>query len=204
MIGTKEQILAASLDMFSQKGYSAVSIRDICKEVKIKESSVYYHFKNKQAIFDELIHRFENIATKMMGQLEGSVTAQEHFNGNFYSTVSDHFFEKYLMDKFCNKVMRLMMIEQFNNDEVRNVYHKWIFDEPFRFQSGIFDKLMEMKIIKKGDSDYLTTKYFAPIFFFAQKWLFSGDLSEENKNAFRTNAYKHIQMLFAEIGEIDG
>ena len=54
---TKQKILEVSLDLFSQKGFSAVSIRDICAQVKIKESSVYYHFKNKQAIFDELIDR---------------------------------------------------------------------------------------------------------------------------------------------------
>ena len=49
---TKERILDVSLELFSQRGYSAVSIRDICKGVGIKESSVYYHFENKQNIFD--------------------------------------------------------------------------------------------------------------------------------------------------------
>ena len=43
---TKQQIFEVSLDLFSKKGYSAVSIRDICKYVQIKESSIYYHFKN--------------------------------------------------------------------------------------------------------------------------------------------------------------
>lgn len=52
MKNTKEKILEAALNLFSQKGFTAVSIRDICKEVTIKESTVYYHFENKQAIFD--------------------------------------------------------------------------------------------------------------------------------------------------------
>ena len=63
---TKQKILDVSLDLFSQKGFSAVSIRDICVQVMIKESTVYYHFKNKQAIFDELLHHFEQVATDMM------------------------------------------------------------------------------------------------------------------------------------------
>ena len=63
---TKQKILNVSLDLFSQKGFSSVSIRDICAQVNIKESSVYYHFKNKQAIFNELLHRFEQVATDMM------------------------------------------------------------------------------------------------------------------------------------------
>lgn len=55
---TKKKILDVSLELFSQKGYSAVAIRDICKCVEIKESSVYYHFENKQSIFDELLNNF--------------------------------------------------------------------------------------------------------------------------------------------------
>ena len=62
MNSTKERILDVSLELFSQRGYSAVSIRDICKCVGIKESSVYYHFENKQNIFDVLLDRFYEIA----------------------------------------------------------------------------------------------------------------------------------------------
>ena len=57
---TREKILEVSLDMFAKQGYTAVSIRDICKKVGIKESSVYYHFKNKQSIFDEFINKLIN------------------------------------------------------------------------------------------------------------------------------------------------
>ena len=47
---TKELILKKALDMFAKSGYDSVSIRDIAKAVNIKESSIYYHFKNKQGI----------------------------------------------------------------------------------------------------------------------------------------------------------
>ena len=35
--------------------------------------------------------------------------------------------------------------------------------------------------IQNADSEYLAVKYYAPIYFFAQRWLFSGALSEERK-----------------------
>ena len=197
---TKESILKVALELFSQRGFSAVSIRAICKEVNIKESSVYYHFKNKQAIFDELIDRFKNIAIGMMNQLERSMMSKKQLTDDFYSTVSDSFFENYLLDDFCNKVIRIMMIEQFCNDEIKNTFHQWLFVEPLKFQSHIFEMLMEIGIIKRGNSEYLAIKYYAPVFFFAQKWLFSGELSEEKKNAFRSDATRHIQSFFTEIG----
>ena len=51
---------------------------------------------------------------------------------------------------------------------------------------------------------YLAIKYYAPIYFYAQKWLFSGELTEENKALFRTDAYKHMQIFFEEIGGCNG
>lgn len=197
---TKKKILDVSLELFSQKGYSAVSIRDICKDVQIKESSVYYHFKNKQAIFEELLFTFESIATDMMQQLENSLA--EPMNSpkdNFYENVCEIFFEKYLMDEFCNKMMRLLLIEQFHNDEVQKIYDLWMFDKPIAFQSKVFSMLGQIGYLKSADSDYLAVKYYSPIYCFAQRWLLSGTLTEERKNVFRVNAYQHIGKFFKEI-----
>ena len=52
---TKQKILDVALDLFSQNGFSAVSIRDICKVVDIKESSVYYHFTARYLLSAVLI-----------------------------------------------------------------------------------------------------------------------------------------------------
>lgn len=51
---TKDNIIEQALRLFSAKGFEAVSVRDIARAVGIKESSLYYHFKNKQDIFDTI------------------------------------------------------------------------------------------------------------------------------------------------------
>ena len=124
---TKQKILDVALDLFSQNGFSAVSIRDICKVVDIKESSVYYHFKNKQAILDELLQHFESIATGLMNQLEQALTiTQKTIEENLFEQTCDCFFEKYLMDEYCNKIMRLLSIERLSNYEMQKIYNYWI------------------------------------------------------------------------------
>ena len=57
-MNTREKIMDVALHMFSERGYEAVSIRDICGEVGIKESTLYYHFKNKKDILDSLVAKF--------------------------------------------------------------------------------------------------------------------------------------------------
>lgn len=197
---TKQKILDVALDLFSQNGFSAVSIRDICKVVDIKESSVYYHFKNKQAILDELLQHFESIAASFMSQLDQALTiTQKTVEGNIFEQTCDCFFEKYLLDEYCNKIMRLLSIERFSSDEIQEIYDYWIFDKPLNFQAKAFSLLMSRGVIKTADSKYLAIKFYAPIYLFTQRWLFCGTLTDEHKQVFRRNAYEHINNFFKEM-----
>ena len=53
---TKELILSKSLQLFSQRGYEGVSMRDIAAEVGIKAASIYNHFSSKEEIFNHLLN----------------------------------------------------------------------------------------------------------------------------------------------------
>jgi len=55
MEDTKQHILEKSLELFSTKGYDAVSVGEIAKAVGIKAPSLYNHFPSKQAIFDAIL-----------------------------------------------------------------------------------------------------------------------------------------------------
>ena len=52
---TKDKILDASIDLFSEHGYDGVSIRRIAGEVGIRESSIYNHYPNKQSILKAIL-----------------------------------------------------------------------------------------------------------------------------------------------------
>lgn len=51
---TRQAILMAALDMFSSQGYSATSMRQIAREVGVRESALYVHFKGKAEILETL------------------------------------------------------------------------------------------------------------------------------------------------------
>ena len=52
---TKKKILEVSLALFAQKGFDGVSVREIAKEVGVRESALYKHYKNKEDILDKII-----------------------------------------------------------------------------------------------------------------------------------------------------
>ena len=53
---TKEHILTTAGKLFSQRGYYGVSMQNIADELSITKAALYYHFKNKEALTEELLH----------------------------------------------------------------------------------------------------------------------------------------------------
>lgn len=48
---TKDKIRYVAFRLFLENGYEATNIRDICEEVNIKASSLYFYYKSKQELF---------------------------------------------------------------------------------------------------------------------------------------------------------
>ena len=51
----KEEIVIVAAKLFKERGYSAVSMRDIAQQMDIKAASLYNHIKGKQEILSTLI-----------------------------------------------------------------------------------------------------------------------------------------------------
>ncbi len=45
------EILEVAARLFAERGYSNVSIRDVCKEAKTSAPMIYYYFKDKKGLF---------------------------------------------------------------------------------------------------------------------------------------------------------
>jgi AcrR family transcriptional regulator len=52
---TRERILQAAIAVFAERGYSAASVDEIARQAGSSKGGVYFHFANKQAIFESLI-----------------------------------------------------------------------------------------------------------------------------------------------------
>ena len=52
---TRQAILDAALDLFAQKGFFGISLRDVATAVGVRESALYNYFPSKDALFEALI-----------------------------------------------------------------------------------------------------------------------------------------------------
>tara|TARA_R110002020_G_scaffold474772_3_gene707310 strand:- start:201094 stop:201708 length:615 start_codon:yes stop_codon:yes gene_type:complete len=69
----KEEIVAVASGLFKEKGYSAVSMRDIAQAMNMKAASLYNHISGKQEILSTLIVR---VAIEFTNAME-TVMAEE-------------------------------------------------------------------------------------------------------------------------------
>ena len=49
------QLLEIACRLFSERGFNGTSLRDIAEEAKITKAALYYHFPNKEALFNKIV-----------------------------------------------------------------------------------------------------------------------------------------------------
>lgn len=60
---TQEQrILEVAKELFTQRGFSNVAVREICKAADVTPPTLYYYFKNKEALFDAVVRKSVGMA----------------------------------------------------------------------------------------------------------------------------------------------
>jgi len=52
---TRAAILAAAEQQFARRGYAATRLEDVAEAVGLKRSALFYHFRDKQALYDAVI-----------------------------------------------------------------------------------------------------------------------------------------------------
>lgn len=52
---TRQQILDASLRLFSERGFARTTVRDIARQAGITDAAIYYHFESKRELLEALV-----------------------------------------------------------------------------------------------------------------------------------------------------
>lgn len=148
---TKNKILDVSIDLFSEYGYDGVSIRQIAREVGIRESSIYNHYSSKQDILNAILNYYiEEMVSDDIPIEQASLNLDNGFDF-FYKAGSDAFLSK-LKEERMMKITRLFFIESYHNDEVKNFLKKAVIEGPVNGWINLFN-MMNAKNVIRNDCD---------------------------------------------------
>jgi AcrR family transcriptional regulator len=171
-----------ALNLFSVKGFDAVSVRDIAQAVGIKESSLYNHYHNKQHIFDSIITECsarsaayfqEAQITDASGQFtadEKTVSMYKNMTDEQFAAVATQVFEAIFTDEISVKLRRMLTIEQYRNERLAKLFRAFSFEDSLTYQAQLFAAMMQAGCFVEADPYMLAVEFFSPVFLIFYKY----------------------------------
>jgi len=137
-IKRKDQITKVAMNKFREKGYRAVSMRELANHVGIEAASFYNHFDSKESILKEICFRMAN---------------------EFFKGVEEALKEEKKLDKMLEHAIRShIKVITSNLDASAVFFHDWRYlSEPYLSEfkemrkqyENIFRKIIREGMIKK-------------------------------------------------------
>ena len=210
-MNTKEKILTEALNLFSVRGYEAVSVRDIARAVGIKESSLYNHFKNKQDIFDTILSEYSARTSEYFYRMqlteehkqfaadERTVNMYKNMMPKQFADTAGQIFEFIFTDGINVKLRKMLTIEQYRSAKAATLFRKISFDDSVNFQAALFDGMIKAGCFIKTDPYMLALEFFSPIFLIFYKF----DNNEQSLKEAKELFLRHIRHFNETYGVSD-
>ena len=201
-MNTKEKIETTALNLFSKRGYHAVSIRDICKEVGIKESTIYYYYENKRAIMDSVLAKINQMIEEMRNNFDTTFELVDDVKEEAMCEVAVGFFMNYLMNPYVYQVIAILTIERMADVNASEVYQRIVFELPLQQQEKVFQKMIERGYISANSATVLAQEYYAIIYFAFQKNCIGCDMTKERKQLACEEIRTNVKDLYDKMRRI--
>ena len=167
MCTTKEKILLTSLKLFAQDGYEAVSISKISGELGMAKSALYKHYKNKRDIFDSIINRMDKLDYERAreynmpeGNMDEIIKGYREISIDKIRIYTEVQFKHWTEEEFPSLFRRMLTLEQYRNQEMADLYQKYLVSGPIDYMTYLFAGITG----KKEEAKQLAIEFYGPIF----------------------------------------
>ena len=195
---TKQEILEASLELFSVQGFEATSISQIANVVGIRKASLYSHFESKQEILDTLVKDilvqyeensifadadWENDAVVKDGQALTPDAAVQMIQGQI----------RYILhDPHISKARKMLVMEQFQNPELAKLQTKQNYTDVIQYFTGFMKHMIRHGVLAEEDPEIMAAQLCLPI----STWINLCDREPDRELEVMDLVDKHIRQFF--------
>ena len=192
---TKQEILEASLELFSVQGFEATSISQIAEAVGIRKASLYSHFESKQAILDALV---QEVLEQYAAHSIFAKANQEKDAGDPPLT-SDAAVQmilgqiRYILhDPSISRARKMLVIEQFQNRSLAKLQTKQNYSDVLQYFTGLVKRLIRQGVLAEDDPEIMAAQFCLPI----SMWINLCDREPEREPEVMELVEKHIRQFF--------
>ena len=195
---TKQEILEASLDLFSKQGFEATSIAQIASAVGIRKASLYSHFESKQAILEaivkEVLEQYGQHSIFARTDWDHAAASQEGREATPETAVQMiHEQLRYILhDPHISKARRMLVTEQFQNPELARLMTRQNYTDVMRYFTGLVKHLIRQGALAAEDPEIMAAQLCLPI----SEWINLCDREPEREEEIMGLIDRHIQQFF--------
>ena len=193
---TKQEILEASLELFSVQGVEATSISQIASAVGIRKASLYSHFDSKQAILDALVKD----VLQQYGAHSIFARADWEKDDSNLPLTSDAAVQmiqgqiRYILhDPTIQRARKMLVIEQFQNPELAKLQTKQNYSDVLQYFTGLINRLIQKGVLAEDDPEIMAAQLCLPI----SMWINLCDREPEREPEVMELVERHIQQFFS-------
>ncbi len=195
---TRDEILEAALELFSVNGYEATSISQLADAVGIRKASLYSHFANKQDILDTVID------TVLAGYSKHSIFAWADWDDPAFTADKKNMTAedaakmvagqiRYILhDPHIKKGRKMLMIEQFRNQEIAALQTKQNYEDVLNYFTGMMRFLVREGTLKNADPEIMAAQFSSPI----TVWINLCDREPAREEEVMELVRKHVLQFF--------
>ena len=192
---TKQEILKASLELFSVQGFEATSISQIADAVGIRKASLYSHFDSKQAILDAIVKE----VLRQYGEHSIFARANWEKDADNLPLTADEAVRmiqgqiRYILhDPAISRARKMLVIEQFQNPELAKLQTKQNYSDVLGYFTGLIKCLIQKGVLAEDDPEIMAAQFCLPI----SVWINLCDREPEREQEVMELVERHIRQFF--------
>ena len=159
--GTKERILEAALEMFSQKGYAGTNIRELSASLGLVKSGVYKHYESKEAIWNALLDQMIAYYADHFGSADHLPPVPDSLEE--LTRLTMHMVDITVHDEKIIMTRKVLTLEQYRDVRARELATKHFLTGLTEMFTRIFTGMMDKGLIRRDDPAMLAFAYTSPI-----------------------------------------
>ena len=115
---TRESLLATALEVFYRRGVSQASLHEIACTAGVTRGALYWHFENKEALFDAL---FQQIFQELTTQLDNDIATQSPDIWHNFTTALEQVFVRLIHNESHRKFFHIIHLNCEHTEHNHNI-----------------------------------------------------------------------------------
>jgi len=184
-----QELLAAALDLFVERGFAATRLDDVAKAAGVSKGTLYLYFSSKEDLFKAVVR--ESIVP-LLGEAEGLIVEFDGSSEDLFRSVMTRWWQDVGNTKLSG-LTKLMLAEACNFPELASFYQEEVVNRGEKLFASMLQRGMDRGELRQLDLEIDARLLIAPMIMM-MIWKHSADVCQVAPEKLDTYLEHYLEM----------